>query len=290
MNPFLGILFAFISLIAFGLGDFFIQKTTRTIGSWKALFFIGVVGFIGLFPFIYKDFEFLTSFHVVLLVLLSIVGIFGSLFYFDALKRGKIAIIEPIMGIELPITIGLSVFFAKESLSVAQIFFISMVFFGSVLAMTIHKAHLHYHRRIFEKGVILAGVGAISMALTNFLIGVSSQTISPLMTIWFAHFFLTMFCGAYIFFQGEFLKLFSDFKKHTKIILGQSFFDNIAWIAFAFATTKISISIATTISEGYIALSVLLGLFVNRERLKIHQKIGVTLTIGGILALSYFSS
>lgn len=44
MTHYIGILFAFIALISWGFGDFFIQKTTRIIGSWKALFFIGIVG------------------------------------------------------------------------------------------------------------------------------------------------------------------------------------------------------------------------------------------------------
>ena len=290
MPQYTGIIFAFIALVSWGFGDFFIQKTTTAVGSLKALFFIGLVGLVGLFPFIKNDLSSLTSTNFLLLGLLAVVAIFATLFDFEALRRGKIAIVEPIVGLELPMTVGLSVALAGESLSSLQFFLIGIVFVGIMLAITTHHTHLHYHKRIFEKGVILAGVGAIGMALTNFLVGVSSESISPLMTIWFVHSLLAVICGFYLLYKGEFWKLFSDLRKHFKPIVGQSLLDNIAWVAFAISTTYIPIAIATTISESYIALAVLLGLFVGREKLKKHQIIGVTLATVGVVVLSYFSA
>jgi len=289
MSHYLGILFAFIALISWGFGDFFIQKTTRVVGSWKALFFIGIVGLIGLFPFVKNDLVSLNSANILLLGLLGVVVIFAALFDFEALRQGKIAIVEPIIGLELPITVGLSIAIANESLSFLQLFLVGIVFVGIILAITAHHTHLQYHKRIFERGAILAGIGAIGMALTNFLVGVSSQGISPLITIWFAHSLLAVVCGVYILYKGEFKNLIYDFKKYPKPIIGQSILDNVAWVSFAKATTYIPIAIATTISESYIALAVLLGLFVNREKLRTHQIVGVTLAIIGVITLSYFS-
>jgi drug/metabolite transporter (DMT)-like permease len=63
----------------------------------------------------------------------------------------------------------------------------------------------------------------------------------------------------------------------------------VAWVSFAKATTFIPIAIATTISESYIALAVLLGLFVNREKLRTHQILGITLATFGVIILAYYS-
>jgi drug/metabolite transporter (DMT)-like permease len=289
MTHYLGLIFAFIALVSWGFGDFFIQKTTRVIGSWKALFFIGLVGLVGLFPFIINDLASLTGTNFLLLGLLGVVVIFASLFDFEALRQGKIVIVEPIIGLELPLTIGLSLVFANESLSLLQTILIGIVFIGIILAITAHHTHLHYHKRIIEKGAVLAGMGAIGMALANFLVGVSSKDISPLVTIWFAHSLLAVACGIYVYYKGGFKHLISDFKNHPGSILGQSILDNIGWVSFAQATTYIPIVIATTISESYIALAVLLGLFIGREKLHGHQYIGVTFAIAGVIALSYFS-
>lgn len=253
------------------------------------MFCIGIVGLFGLFPFVVNDLARLDSTDFILLGLLGLVVVFASLFDFEALRQGKISIIEPIIGLELPIVVGLSVTLTRESITSAQLFLMGVVFVGIVSAVTTHYTHLHYHKRIFEKGAILAGVGAIGMALTDFLVGVSSREISPLMAIWFAHSFLTIICGLRLFSRGETVSLVSDIRKHPGPIVGQSILDNLAWVTFGFATTAIPIAITTTIVESYIALTVLLGLFVNREKLKPHQLIGVIMAIAGVIALAYFS-
>ena len=80
--------------------------------------------------------------------------------------------------------------------------------------------------------------------------------------------------------------ILSDFTKNLKITLTTSIFDNGAWIFFAFAASLIPISIATTVSESYIALVVCLGLFLNKEKVRWHQLVGVTVAITSIIILS----
>jgi drug/metabolite transporter (DMT)-like permease len=286
----LGILFALCALLAWGFGDFFIQKTIRELGSWKALFFIGLAGMIGLFPFILNDIFALTLSNFLLLLLLSVIIILSAVFDFEALRKGKIAVVEPIMGLELPITVGLGIVLAKESLTWIQIILIVLTFIGIMFAITEHHTKLHYHKRIFEKGVILAGVGAIGMALSNFLVGVSSQDTSPILTVWFIHTILIIICIIYLARKNEVKNLMRNFKKYPKTIISQSLFDNVAWVAYGAATTYIPIAIATTISESYIALAVALGLLVNHEKIRKHQILGSIIAIAGVIALSYFSS
>lgn len=291
MPAFLGIIFAFVALLSWGFGDFFIQKTARAIGSWKALFLIGVVGLVVLFPFVKDDILTLGLLEWALLSVLGVVIIFTALFDFEALRQGKIAIVEPIIGLELPLTIGLGITLGREVLSPTQFMLMALVFIGIVLAITTHHTHLRYHKRIFEKGVILAGVGAIGMALTNFLVGTASQNISPLMAIWLGQcVFITVICGAYLAATKGLWQLAADIKRHPKPIIGQSILDNVAWVSFAFATAAIPISIATAISETYIALAVSLGIFINREKLRRHQILGIALAIIGVLALAYVSA
>ncbi len=284
----LGILFALGALLFWAFGDFYIQKTTRKIGIWKSLFFIALIGTLAIYPFVTGDIMVALQDprQLLIVTLASLAMFFAALFDFEALKEGKFAIIEPILGIELPFTVALSVFFLQEQLSLPQISFIIAVFVGIVLAVTIHHKHLHYHKRILEKGVILAGLGALGMGLTNFLTGVAAQEVSPLVAYWFICLETLLLCLVYLIWTKEAQTLISDFKKHTKLIISESILDNLAWICFAYAVIYIPISIATTISESYIALSVLLGLFINREKLKKHQKVGVALAVLGVILLA----
>lgn len=284
----IGIILSLVALFAWGFGDFFIQKTVRQIGVWKALFFIGVFGSGGLFLFIQKELLVVISqpTNLSLLILLGIVSIIFILFYLLALKRGKIAVVDPVSGLELPLTVGLSVILGREYLLLPQTILIALTFLGIVFAVAKEKKHLDVRRWIIEKGFILAGIGAVGMALTNFLTGISSQQTSPLLTIWFTHTLFVIVASVYLFFSGGFRDILEDIKRNGNIIFIQSILDNIGWTAFAFAMTYTSISIATTVSESYIALSVLLGIFINKEKLKQHQFLGIILVVVSILILS----
>ncbi len=285
----IGIIFAFLAFVTWGFGEFFAQKVIRHVGSWIALFFDCCFVLFGLLFFVWKDLFILTMGDFVLLTLTSIVVAGASLLDFQALKEGKICIVEPIIGLEIPLTAAFSITLGGESISMVQIILILVVFIGIILAITEHHEKLHYHKRIFEKGVTLALVAAICMALNNLLVGVSSREISPLMTIWFTDSFVAVICAIYIIYTKNYKNIFLKFRNHIKIIFGHSFFDNAGWIAFAYSTLFIPISITTTISEGYIALAAFLGLVISREKIKRHQFIGVVFAMIGVIALAYFS-
>jgi drug/metabolite transporter (DMT)-like permease len=289
MLHYLGIIFAFIALVSWGFGDFFIQKTVRALNSWKALFFICTTAMVGLFPFIRGSLSSLGARDFWLLGLAGTAMLVAAIFDFEALRKGKIAVVEPILGLELPIVVALGVTLGGDFLTSLQILLITLVCIGIILAATKRRPRESIRREIVEKGVILASLAAITMALTNFLVGVSSQGVSPLITIWFAHSLLAVVSGLVLLLRGDLKNIFADFKKYPGPIIGQSIFDNLAWVAFAFAATLIPISIATTISESYIALAVFLGLFANKEKLRCHQLIGAFFAIAGIITLSYFS-
>lgn len=290
MAPIFGIIMAFIALLGWGFGDFLIQRTTRLVGSFKALFMIGIVGLVIILPFIKNDFSTLQPSEWLLLSILGIVSLCAGIFNFEGLRHGKIAVIEPVLGLELPLTVGFSITLGREQLVPFQFILIALVFVGIVLAVTTHYSRRNSYRRFLEKGVILAGVGAVGIAFFNFLVGVASQNISPWMAIWFSNLFVVIGCGIYLLRTKSLFNLIFDLKNHPRLLIGQSVIDNIAWLAFAFATTAIPISIAMTISESYIALAVLLGIFVNREKLYRYQIIGMILAIIGVITLAYFSS
>ena len=174
--------------------------------------------------------------------------------------------------------------------AVPQLILAGVAFFGITLAVTEHHTHLHYHRRILERGVFFAAVGAIGMGVFNFLVGVGSQEISPLMTIWFTNILTVAYTMFHLSRHGEFHTLLRDFRAHPGTLTSVCILDNLAWISFAVATTYIPIAIATTISESYVALAVLLGVFANKERLKWHQIVGVIVTIASVIFLAAISS
>lgn len=291
MNP-SGLLLALSAIVFWTVGDFFIQKGTRTFGNWKTLFIIGVIGGFGMFPFVKRDVPALFSdaYSIYMLLGLSILTLFAALFLFQALKRGKFSIIEPVFGIELPFTIFFSAWIGKEVLPLPLYFVILMVFVGLLLTITHEFKKLNFRKAVYEKGVMLAAIGSVAMGLMNFLTGYMSLHTSPILTMWFVHSFLAIVCLGYILSEGLFISLLTGIKRHPVIALCLGVFDNLAWISYATSMTLLPIAVATTISESYIALSVFLGVLINKEKLKHHQFVGIALVVLGVLVLAAYTN
>ena len=286
MEGFVGLGFALVTLLMWSVGDFFIQRSSRQIGIWKSLFAISLFGTVIPLPFVWDRLPTIMEAPqgLVLLATLGLVMICGALFEFEALKRGKLAIVEPMFGVEIPITLGLSIGLGFDRISIVQGLLVLLISIGVILAAFKPKG-VRSVRHVLEKGIVLAAIGASAMALTNFLTGVGSRETDPLATIWFINAFATVVSLAFIIARREYTFL-SDLKKYYPAILGESIFDNVAWFSFAYSMTLLPISIATAISESYIALAVLLGLHFNAERLSRSQFLGVAVAIGGVVALA----
>jgi len=99
----MGILFAVTALLAWGLGDFLIEKSARKFGNWIALFYISAFGAIVLFPFVYADIGSAFASHAAILWITSFIILISALFNFEALRVGKISVVEPIFAFEVPV-------------------------------------------------------------------------------------------------------------------------------------------------------------------------------------------
>jgi len=282
----MGILFAFIALFCWGLGDFLIQKTSRAIGKWAALFFITFFAVIILTPFVFQDIVtlFTSRQDVLLLLLASGVLLFAALFDFQALKEGKLSVIEPIMAFEVAITAVLSALIIGEYLTWQQMIFVITLIAGIFLVST--KSFHHLKNIKAEKGILFGVLGTIGMGVTNFLFGVGSRQISPLMTNWFTNLFIALVTFIYLISKMKSGEILKDWRKDKALIIGVGLVDNGAWLAYSFSTLYIPITIATSISESYIALAALLGMVFNGEKLKRHQFIGLFLAIISAIILA----
>lgn len=283
----LGIIFALLALICWGFGDFFIQRTSREFGVWPSTFCITAAGALILFPFVFKSLPTLFSSPTIWLLLALGVGtLIVGLVTFDALKLGKISVIEPIMSFELPLTVLLVVIILRENITSIQTLLIAFVFGGILLVGYTGNAKA---RHLLEKGALMALLAALLQAGVNIATGFSSQEIGPVETIWFVHTFVAIICVFYFSFTNTWHGLVKHVGQHPYETTAVAILDNAAWVFYAFATTLIPISLAITISESYIILTIILGVIINKEKLLHHQWVGVILSLVAVIILSSIS-
>ena len=284
----IGIILIIVTILCWGFGDFFIQKSTRKMGDWESLFIITAFGFVILSPLVLSDiWEIFVDFRSLLILLVGgLIMFIAALIDFEALKKGKLAIIEPVWSTEIIVSVLLALFILGETTGILQIILILTLMIGLVL-VSLKSEHFHGKNWI-EKGVLLALLAALLMGVANFFLGWGSRETDALVANWVFNFVMAFGSLVYLIYNKRIRKLGRDIFRNKKLTLSMIVLDNTAWIAFAFAMTFSNIGIVVALTESYIVIAVLLGVFVNKEYLRMHQKIGVAIAVASAIALSFF--
>lgn len=280
------ILFAFGAMLCWGIGDFLIQRSVWKVGDVEALAFIGIVGSVGLFPFVINDLPlFFAPANLTLLLFLGLMTFIVALLDFEALKKGKLSVIEVLLELELPVTVMLGFYLLKETVTIPQLAAIAVVFIGITL-IALKTFSIKTGLKGIEKGVIVGLLGAIGMGAVNFMTAFGSKTISPMMAIWAPWVLFTILCLAFMAYSGSLGKFVQNWSKYKGLVLMMGIFDTLAWLSYAFATEHSSIAVTTAITESYPVIAIGLGIWLNREKIQAHQYLGAGLALGASVALA----
>ncbi len=282
----LSVLAAFGAMLCWGFGDFFIQRSTRESGDIESIAFIGIIGSVLLLPLVLSELPLLFSIpNLVFLAFIGIVTLAAALLNFEALKEGKLSVIEVIFEIELPVTVVLGLFFFGETLSTPQAAAILFILAGICLISLSSLSRQHYLKR-FEKGIFLAIVSAVAMALLDFATAVGSRIVSPAMAVWVPCLVFTAICLLLIRQREGFPRLLQNAKKFSSDILGMGVFDTLAWLLFAIAVLEKELAVTIAITGSYPAIALLLGVLVNKEKMRPHQYTGAAMALLASIALA----
>lgn len=291
-----GAMFAVLALVCWGISDFAIQRTVRTLGSIPALFFIAVVGSIALFPFAQPHFSVMFGDSAILkLLLLAFTAMLvEALVAFAAFKKGKLSVVEPVLSFELVFTVLIGVLILGEHMSRMQVILSGIIFIGVELT-TLRRVSVRWwefwkHKNMLEQGVVLAILAAVFLAFTNIFTGLASQSVNPIAVIWFIHTAIAVVTFTWFCVRRELKNVLTTGVHAWKLVLTQSIFDNAAWVAYGLAVTYLPIAIATSITESYVALAATLGIVLNKERLQKRQYVGMIVTLCAAIVLAAVSS
>lgn len=283
----IGILAALVAMFCWGFGDFFIQRSTRKIGDWETLFLITFAGAVGLFPFIVSDLPSLFQHVDQTLWIILVAGILllvAALLEFEALKEGKISVIEPTWSLEIPAAAILAALVLGESLTTGQTGAIIGLITGLILVS--YKSGTLHKRFFFEKGVRISILAALIMGATNFFVGWGARETDPLMINFIISAISLVGSGIFLIAKGKLASTFRHLTTYPKTIIPMMFLDNIAWIAFAYGMALAPIGITVALSESYILIAVLLGIFIGREKLERHQYVGLVIAVVAAITLA----
>lgn len=282
-----GIGFAFIAMLSWGVGDFLIQRSTRKLGDFETLFLITFFGALLLLPFAYRE---LPAFLSGSLLTLGVVGLASfalfaaALLNLEAFRRGKLSVVEPIQPLEIVSASALSFLIINERLTFPELYLIAALIVGLILVS--YRGRLFSRRFLLERGIWFAIVSATMMGLADFLVGWGTRLSDAILVNFIISSVLAVFSGAFLLARGRLLKSFRDLLKYRLNLAPMIILGNVAWVAYAFAMGLAPIGIVTAFSESAVIIAVILGLSVGREQLELHQKAGLFAAVAAALALA----
>lgn len=267
MLPWLILAAAFGAMFCWGFGDFFIQRTVKRVGTLEALALIGIVGSVALLPFVLKDLPLLFApRNLLLLGCLGIATFLTAVLNFEALRAGKLAVVEILLTLELPLTILLSIIIFNESLTIVQAIVIAAVFLGIVL-LSLQSSPFGQHLR-WEHGVLLGLLTALLYSFINFLTAAASRQTTPLLAVWLPWVIFTILSFVAIWQRHGFRAMLIHTEKWHWLVAAMGLFDTVAWVCYALATHVGEVSVVTAITESYPVIALLLGVWLNRSELR----------------------
>lgn len=282
-----GIALAFAAMLCWGFGDFFIQKSTRKVGDIETLFLMTLIGALILLPFIITRLPALLQVSITQIVALgvaSIVLLLAAVLDFEALRVGKLSIVEPTWSLEIPAAALLALFILGETINLNQIILIAILVVSLVLVS--FKGGKISKRVFLEKGFFFAVAGALIMGGANFFMGYGARVTDPIVINFVTDTFIMIVTGLMLISRGRLMATFKDFGRNMSVIMPMSIADKAAWVAFTFSMVLAPIAVAVALSESYIIVAVLFGLFLNKEKLKKHQWVGLIFAIVTAITLA----
>lgn len=289
MNP--GITFAIIAMLAWAFDDFLIGKTTKKFGDSITLFWVACLGTLVLLPFVWQDISEVSFWKpgtglTILCIALAVTTI-AVLADYEALRIGKLSAIDPIYALEIPITLAISYAIIQEALSPYQLSLIALVIAGVCLVSI--KSFSGLKKIRWEHGIAMALLSVLFMGGTNFFTAYSGRLTNALVANWFVYCGLTLMLFIYITITKQASAALRAIRSRPKLLGFLALADVVAWSSFTYSATLIPIGLAVAVSEAYIALAVILGLFFNKEKLQSHQLFGIGVTLMAVITLSYIS-
>ena len=280
------IILAFGAMVGWGFGDFLIQKTIKKIGTIETLCWLTLFSSILLFPFVLFDLRDLTGTQLLILFILGLANFASGLIHFKALKIGKLSVVEVIISIELPLTILLGLVIFRETLNFWQIILIIFLFLGIIL-LSVDPKKIHKND-FLEKGSLLAILSGVLIAIVNFGSASQAKELSPLMAIWLPWFVCGLICFGHIS-RKRLNNFILTSKNHWLLILTMVIVDLFAWLAYVFAVAKEELAITIAITESYVVIALILGVIVNKEKIRKIQYLGAGLAVVCSLLIGFIS-
>ena len=284
MSSQLGLLCGVIAMACWGIGDFVVARAVRKTSAFKMLAWSQVIGLVSCIPalFLLNSFQMPTLGVVGIVIVSGIVLTLGYLSLYKGLQVGKVSIITPISACWAIVTVVLSSFLFRESLSPIQIVAVALAIIGGVAASFKWRDLRRFSFATAVVGIQYAFFAMIGLGLYYVLLDVLVSELG-----WFIPVLLVRLVLVSLLFSYS-LTTKRDISFPTKVailVILAGILEFIAFLSYGIGINLEYTSLVAPISAASPVVTIVLAKIFLGERLELNQNVGVAAVLISILLL-----
>lgn len=282
------LIFALVAYLGWGVGDIFGTIAARKLDAYSTVFWrvlLALLVFSLYIPFAYGQMANLTWHTLLINIAVCIAGIIGLIAFYEGLRIGNASVVGTISAAFIAVTVIMSVLFLGEKITLYQLLAIVVIFAGVILTGLDFKELRENKSPAMNKSIWLAIVAMIFWGIYYTFIKIPVREVG-----WFFPELITLLLAIPIaLFMMKFkkTKLIIPDKTTWVPVLGNSLLLSISDFAYNYAVSKGMVAIVAPIAGSYPTLFVLLASLIFKDPITTQQKIGIAVTLIGIVSISF---
>ncbi len=285
MDQLVGVLCGVVALFFFAFSDFYLAKSSRRIGSFRAVLWFNVLILcvllvLGLCFFRLQEISTTTA---EIAIVIGVTGIIGYLSFARGLEVGIVSIVSTIGSAWAPIAVILGVLLLSESLTLLEISAICLIIVGTVAISLNVKEITRKGLKRLRRGIAYALVALFCWGIYFFLLKILVDRIG-----WFpATLFVMPPAVAFVILYGLATKQPMKIGKlDLPFIIIVAVASLTATVAYNVGVSYSYVAIVAPLTGASPAVLVMLALVFLKEKVTTNQKIGIISIILGIIFMA----
>ncbi|WP_028777478.1 EamA family transporter [Shimazuella kribbensis] len=282
-----GFIMGILSAFSFGTADFLAGITSRRIGSYTTLFYMQLVGAIGLSIYLFFSGDwsiFINHMDAVGLAMLFMgIDVIGILCLYQGLAKGNVSVVAPITSSFAAITVILAIIFGERPsfitiagiiLSIAGVIFASLRFNTAASTKTTNPS----------SGILWAILAALLLGIAFFGLKYPTVEIGPFMTVWIGRLQAVILLPLLLLIPKR--QWVIPQLKEAGLLLLVGIFDVIAIISYNLGLMQADTTIVVTLTSLFAIVTIIWGVVVLAERMIWNEAVGIVSILIGLVLIS----
>jgi drug/metabolite transporter (DMT)-like permease len=284
----LSIAFGLIAALCWGTSDFAAKISSEKIGALRTALFLQYVGGLILVLVVAQDIPRVWQFPTATYLTLGLGAINAAAAYslFKGFEVGQLSIISPIASSYPALTTVLAVMLLNEQMSETRFAAILAILVGIVLVSVQRRDPKTLDRKRLAVGVGYAIVAFLALGFTFFALKFVVGELGAFLPVLLVRLMSAIILTGVVVLTPK-ARPRGTFPRYFVLIVVIGIVDTLGNITYNLGILGGAVSVVSTISGLFSAVTVLLAFVVLKERLVVHQTVGLLAILVGVSIIAY---